>query len=177
MGTNAINKVDNFLEHYGILGMKWGHRQSIGITRKRQEEFSKRDLKKLDEGGHISRGITKSRQAAYDARDRKKIEETLAKVKSKPKEEKLDTSSADHKRKVELKKKKVKELSNADLKDLTNRLQLEKQYQELSPTKIKKGMNMVKKITAGGTTLASLYALTKTPLGQDIIKAVRQKSK
>lgn len=74
-----------------------------------------------------------------------------------------------------LKSKSAKELSNAELKALTNRLQLEKQYNDLSPSDYKKGLNAVKTITAAGTTVASLYALTKTPLAQDIIKALKAK--
>jgi hypothetical protein len=72
-----------------------------------------------------------------------------------------------------LKSKGVKNLSNKELKDLTNRLQLEKQYKDLNPSDYKKGMNIVKGITAAGTTVASLYALSKTPMAQDLIKAVK----
>jgi hypothetical protein len=85
--------------------------------------------------------------------------------------------SEDYKKKVALKKKKVREMSNIELKSLTERMQLEKQYKDLSPSEYKKGMNFVKQVTAAGTTLASLYALSKTPLGQDIKKVLVQKVK
>jgi hypothetical protein len=80
--------------------------------------------------------------------------------------------SKDYQQSRKLIKKGTKNLSTQELKDLTQRLQLEKQYKDLNPTKIKKGMNVVKAVTAAGTTVASLYALSKTPLAQDIIKAM-----
>lgn len=72
-----------------------------------------------------------------------------------------------------LQKRGAKNLSTKELKDLTTRLQLEQQYSSLKPNQYKKGMETVKKITAVGTTIASLYALTKTPLGQDVTRAVK----
>lgn len=68
----------------------------------------------------------------------------------------------------------AKNLSTKELKDLTTRLQLEQQYKNLNPSDVKKGMNIVKGITAAGTTVASLYALSKTPLAQDIMKAMKK---
>lgn len=80
--------------------------------------------------------------------------------------------SEDHESSRVLKNKGVKNLSTKELKELTQRLQLEKQYKDLSPNDFKRGMNIVKEITAVGTTIAAAYALTKTPLGQELIKAV-----
>lgn len=77
---------DDELMHYGVKGMKWGVRRARGhsgpgnyMTRKRQLEGDKRDLKTLNKGGHLSVGITKKRQAAFDARDRKALEKRIAK--------------------------------------------------------------------------------------------------
>ena len=109
------------LYHFGIPGMKWGHRKS-------------------------NSSVTKGRELI---------------------------PSEDHKRKVALKKKKIPEMSNGELQELTNRLQLENKYKTLNPKKVSKGLKKVKAITAAGTTLAGLYALTKTPLGQDLVKVVK----
>jgi ABC-type Fe3+ transport system substrate-binding protein len=86
--------------------------------------------------------------------------------------EKKSTGSEDHIKSRELKSKGPKNLSTSELKTLTTRLQLEKQYKDLTPSKYKKGIDVVKSVTAAGTTVASLYALSKTPLGQDIKKAM-----
>jgi len=81
--------------------------------------------------------------------------------------------SEDYQTSRALQKRGAKNLSTKELKDLTTRMQLEQQYKNLNPSQYKKGMDTVKKITAAGTTLVSLYALTKTPLGQDVTKAVK----
>jgi hypothetical protein len=121
-----------FLEHVGVLGMKWGvHRTRRGATTKPHKKV--------------------------DAKTKQYI------------------PSEDYKRKVSLKKKKIYEMSNADLKELNGRLQLEKQYKELNPKKVNKGLKIIKQLTAAGTTIASLYALLNTPLGQDITKIVKSK--
>lgn len=83
--------------------------------------------------------------------------------------------SADYQKSRQLKKKGAMNLSTQELKDLTQRLQLEKQYKELKPSKYKKGMDIAKNILAAGTTMASLYALSKTPLAQDIKAAITKK--
>jgi hypothetical protein len=82
------------------------------------------------------------------------------------------TGSEDYQVSRQLKSKGSKNLSTKELKDLTQRLQLEKQYKDLNPKKFQRGINFIKGITAAGTTVASLYAISKTPLGQDIKKAI-----
>jgi hypothetical protein len=74
-------------------------------------------------------------------------------------------------------KKKTKNLSNAELKELTSRFQLEKQYKDLKPVSVKRGMDAAKTITAAGATIGSLYALSKTPLAQGVKSAVLNAAK
>jgi hypothetical protein len=81
--------------------------------------------------------------------------------------------SEDYQTSRALQKRGAKNLSTKELKDLTTRMQLEQQYSNLKPNQYKKGLDTVKKITAAGTTVATLYALTKTPLGQDVTKAIK----
>lgn len=85
---------DDELMHYGVPGMRWGHRKAnpyaarairdhAGLgkyaTRKRQLAGDKRDLEYLNNGGHLSVGYTKKRQADYDARDRRALEKRISK--------------------------------------------------------------------------------------------------
>ena len=84
--------------------------------------------------------------------------------------------SEDYQTSRALQKRGAKNLSTKELKDLTTRMQLEQQYKNLNPSQYKKGMNVVKAITTAGTTVASLYALSKTPLAQDVMKAVTKKA-
>ena len=81
--------------------------------------------------------------------------------------------SEDYQTSRALQKRGAKNLSTKELKALTTRMQLEQQYSNLKPNQYKKGMDTVKKITAAGTTIASLYALSTTPLGKDVTKAVK----
>jgi hypothetical protein len=89
---------------------------------------------------------------------------------------KRSQGSSDYQKTRKLKRRGTKNLSTQELKELTQRLQLEKQYKDLSPAQITRGLNVVKTITAAGTTVASLYALSKTPLAQDVIKAMAKKA-
>ena len=89
---------------------------------------------------------------------------------------KRSQGSSDYQKTRKLKRRGSKNLSTQELKELTQRLQLERQYKDLSPGQITRGLNVVKTITAAGTTVASLYALSKTPLVQDVIKAMAKKA-
>lgn len=89
----------------------------------------------------------------------------------------VSTSSEDHLTSRQLKKKKVKELSNAELKALNNRLNLERNLRDLKISDSQKGLEFVKTITAVGTTLAAAYALSETPLGKATVSVIKGKLK
>lgn len=89
------------LNHYGVLGMKWGKR-------------------KTSSGSRISSL-------------RKKLTRE-------------DSKSEDHKKVKELRKKRVSEMSNSELKQLTTRLQLETQYRDLKKRNVSTGQKMVNDI-------------------------------
>lgn len=105
---------DEFLAHYGVKGMRWGHRKS-------------------DAGG-------------------------------------TRVPSEDHLKAQALKTKKLPELSNNELKTLTNRQNLEQQYQRLNPGTIKKGQLQVAALIGAPATAVGIYNLVKSPAGQDAIK-------
>ncbi len=89
----------------------------------------------------------------------------------------VSTSSEDHLTSRQLKKKKAKELSNAELKALNNRLNLERNLRDLKISDSQKGLEFVKTITAVGTTLAAAYALSETPLGKATVSVIKGKLK
>ena len=64
--------------------------------------------------------------------------------------------------------KSVKNLSNVEIKKINERLQLEQSFKNLTPSKYKRSMDFIKTVTAAGATLAALYALSETPLGQAV---------
>jgi len=67
----------------------------------------------------------------------------------------------------------VKHLTTSELQDLVKRMQLESQYSKLNPSSSEKAQQFIKNVAATGATIASIYALTKTPLAQDLMKALK----
>lgn len=95
----------NFLQHHGILGMKWGHRKASSVS-----------------------------------------------------EESHDSARA-HAAHTKLKKEGISSLSNDELKSLTQRMQLEKQYKDLDSRTVTKGEKMTQEfLTSQGKQLANTYA-------------------
>lgn len=65
--------------------------------------------------------------------------------------------SSDHVEAKALKKKKLSELSNAELRKLNDRMNLEQNYSKLNPSVIKKGAKMVATAAIATTTVINLY--------------------
>jgi len=66
--------------------------------------------------------------------------------------------SQDHKTKSALKKKKISEMSNAELKSLNERLNLEKNYKDLTKTEKTAGQKFVNNVlTSAGKTVATAF--------------------
>lgn len=84
-------------------------------------------------------------------------------------------ASSDYTRARQLQSKAAKSLSNAEMKSLTERLQLEQNLARLNPSWLKRGENYSKTALAAGTSLASAYALYKSPAGQ-ALKSVIEKA-
>ena len=100
------------LQHYGILGMKWGVRKDSG-----------------------SAGIRKRNSRIEDMNE-------------------------DYRRAHS--KKSVKDMSDKELREMINRLQMEQNYEKLSRGNISKGMSYVKKFTDNAMTIATLIAVPVT---------------
>ena len=111
-------------------------------TGKRQLKVDEHDLDRLNSGKHLSTGFTKKRQEAYNTRDKGVLEKRIQKNRTKSKS-KEDTSSEDHKNKIALKKKKINEMTNVELKSLNERLRLEREFKSLAREDLSPGRRFV----------------------------------
>lgn len=75
----------------------------------------------------------------------------------------------DFKKVKKLRKKKVSQLTNDELKFITNRLNLEQNFERLNPGRIDRGKKHVDKFVALGATYGGVHALYKSPHGQAAI--------
>ena len=79
---------------------------------------------------------------------------------------KVTNKSEDHLKKVKLKKKRLSQMSNAELTELNKRLQLEKQYRDLTKTDMNPGLKFAKDIlTELGKESIKGYIKTEGPKG------------
>ena len=142
------------LYHYGILGMRWGVRR-----------YQKKDGT-----------LTNSGKKRYDKEmERLKAEERIIKNKNRT-QSKLEKLEAKRKSVEELKKnsnkpkeKSVKEYSDAELREIVNRLQLEKQYKDLSPKQVSIGKTVVNRIVKNVVVPAA------EEMGKQVVKSLMTK--
>lgn len=80
-------------------------------------------------------------------------------------------TSADHKAVKELRQKQVSEMSNAELRTLTARLQLEKQYKDLTPSTVNKGKKYVDTFLTSTDKANKIVKFVESPAGKLIGKA------
>lgn len=88
------------------------------------------------------------------------------------------SASEDHVTSRILKKTKPSQMSNAELRKLNERLQLERTNNDLQSrsamAKIKTGTQVAGTILAVGTTINSAYKFTKSPAGRALIDGVKK---
>lgn len=82
--------------------------------------------------------------------------------------------SDDYNSTKELRKKSYKELSNKELRELNERMNLESNYKRLNPQGVRKGEEYAKKVLAVGGTIGGLYAMSQSPWFKAGIAFVKQ---
>lgn len=110
--------------HYGVLGMRWGirkDRRKSGSSRKKSTEVSSL-------GQRLSSTASKASTAI---KNQKKVNALKKANKERARQKKTDATT-----------KNVKKMSDAEIKKRIERLQLEKQYKDLSSAQLSRGRKM-----------------------------------
>lgn len=80
--------------------------------------------------------------------------------------------SVDARRVQKIKKKKVSQMSNEELKLLTTRMQLEQNYAKLNPSKIQRGIKAVKAVGDTINTINTVVNAKNSTIGKVITEAM-----
>jgi hypothetical protein len=92
------------------------------------------------------------------------------------KKTKEDSYSVDYKKKVSLKKKKPSQMTNAELKTLNERLQLEKQYKDLTRSETTAGKKFVADILSNAAKQTASTYVAKY-MGKGVEKIIKKTAK
>ncbi len=80
--------------------------------------------------------------------------------------------SSDFKKTSDLRNKKAHELTNKQLKDVNQRVNLEKNFKSLNPSKVEAGHATVKQLLAFGTTAIAVHAILNHPATKEGLKFI-----
>jgi len=140
-----------YIQHFGILGMKWGRRKNyVGGSK-----YVTPDKNTIAKANSILNNPKSSKE------DRTKALQSIG-IDSKGRRIKNPiATSADHKAKAEILKKPVHEMSNEELRQITTRIQLEKSYKDITKRQVSVGEKYVSNIVLGAvSTVATAYVAT-----------------
>lgn len=170
--------MSDYLTHHGILGMKWGvrryqnkdgtltpsgkRRQSI-IESSREEGIRVAKSKKQAQkkGEDVASALITAQRKAKTTGNVDKDFLNNPNISQKAKNKVLSSAEATKRKAKKSTKTETKTLSDEELRKVVNRLQMERQYSQLTSESVSKGKEYTQKVIKAGTTVA---AVTTTAL-------------
>lgn len=137
-----MEEKSDYLIHYGVLGMKWGvrkdRRKSTKVRKTARKEASKAasEISKNKTSGVTLKEIGKTAKSLVTDLNTKRT--VRSEIKRSVKQAKAEAKAE--------RKKKVKDLSDEELKQRINRLEMEKQYKSLKQNQLSEGTKLVQNI-------------------------------
>lgn len=151
--------VNNELTHYGTIGMKWGVRR----YQNKDGTLTKAGKKRYD------KEMTKLKKEAATLRNKQRVKAKLDKLEEQRR--KVDTlrgksasDSDSQKSNSAPKKRTIKDLSDDELRSAINRMQMEKQFKELTEARRDKGKSFVE------TMINDMVIPSATDIGKQVVK-------
>jgi hypothetical protein len=153
LAHDELANVENFLSHYGRKGMKWGQHvftSSTGTSATTLKSKSSRSV------GEKLRSLVRKKSSTPD--------KTMSPV------EQHALTDAQRASLISAKAKKsgINSLSNAEMQTLVNRMNLERQYAQLTaqPSKLERGREFVNRQLKTGKTINDAIAFANSPAGK-----------